>query len=402
MGIAGLTLPGIVAYLNRAAVVVWGVAVLAAVIRMPRARPWVDPAMAIFVLWSLATSLWEYSPGLAVPQALQLAGLLIGGEWLLQSMSTYGRNEIPWLRGAIMGGLVLGVGLMMIDWVAGCPILIPIQIARGKFGINGCWMPYLKTAPTMLAVLTPLVWAWRKPAAICLGLGLLALAKATDSHATVLALVLSAGIYGLAAVVGRHRMAHMIGAMLVGWLLISPVVVHFLPPSKELAEAAPWLPNSARHRVAIWQFTDQLIAERPILGWGLNNARAVPGGNDKVDIWSKDAKGAIFPLPQPRMPLHPHNMALQIWLETGLIGAVIAAWALWRLIRRIDRATGPAGLAATGAAFAVGMVSFGAWQAWWLCSLWLFAAFSLVLPRLVPTGRTECGPAGCAFPESAP
>lgn len=387
--LAGVLLPAVVAYLNRAAVIVWGLAVLSAVLRMPRARPLPDRAMAAFVIWSLATALWEYSPGLAVPQALQLAGLVIGGEWLLRSVDAYEPWELSRLRFAVVGGLALGLGLMATDWMSDCAILVPIQTIRGKFGINGCWMPYLKTAPTVLAVMTPFLWAWRRSVAVVVGVGLIALAKATGSHATLLALAMSATVYGLAVAIGRHHVAKAVGAILAALLLASPLLVHLLPQSKELAERAPWLPNSARHRVVIWQFADQLIAERPLLGWGLNNARAAPGGNDWEDVWSTDAAGTIFPLPQPRMPLHPHNMALQIWLETGLVGALLAAWAVWRLVLRIDRAAGAPGLAATAAAFGVGMVSFGAWQAWWLACLWLFAAFSLVLLRPVPLGRTE-------------
>ena len=143
----------------------------------------------------------------------------------------------------------------------------------------------------------------------------------------------------------------------------------------------PSLPNSARHRLAIWQFAEQLIAERPILGWGLNNARAVPGGNDKVEVWSIEEDGRLFPMMQPRMPLHPHNMALQIWLETGAVGAVLASIALFRIVMRLGRSARPAGLAAAAAAMSVGLVSFGAWQAWWLASLWLFSAFSIVVLR---------------------
>lgn len=383
--VAALLLPSTVAYLNRATIILWGMAVVAAIMRAPRPRLIPDLAMAAFLLWSLITAFWEYSAGLAVPQALQLLALVIGGEWLLLSVQAYDPAEIRWLRRAVLGGFILGLGLMFIDWLDGCAILIPVQILRDKYGTNGCWLPYLKTAPTMLAIMTPILWAWRRWVAVAEIAGLIVLARATDSHATLLALGLSGGVYGMAAWLGAGRIAKALAILVVGFVVGAPVLIQLIPPSKELAIDAPWLPNSSRHRAIIWQFADQLIQERPLLGWGLNNARAVPGGNDKVDVWSKDANGRIFALEQPRMPLHPHNMALQIWLETGLVGALLAVWALWRIVLRLGSAVGAPGLAAATAAFSVGMVSFGAWQAWWLASLWLFAAFSLLLLRPEPT-----------------
>jgi O-antigen ligase len=74
----------------------------------------------------------------------------------------------------------------------------------------------------------------------------------------------------------------------------------------------------------------------------------------------------------PPVSLHPHNGPLQIWLELGAHGAVLAAlvwWALFDLCARAARNDRPGGAAAGGAAtayFVIGALSFGVWQEWWL------------------------------------
>ena len=74
----------------------------------------------------------------------------------------------------------------------------------------------------------------------------------------------------------------------------------------------------------------------------------------------------------PGVPLHPHDAALQLWVELGLVGVALAAvfWAY--LLSRIDRyvvadrdLAGAAGGSA-GAYLTIGALSFGIWQEWWL------------------------------------
>ena len=101
-------------------------------------------------------------------------------------------------------------------------------------------------------------------------------------------------------------------------------------------------------RMSYWSHTIDWIFQQPLRGWGLSASRAMG----------------------PGIQLHPHNGALQVWLELGVVGAVAASafWglALIRLARRTpDLAmTGVAGSACAYILFA--WVNYGAWQGWWL------------------------------------
>jgi O-antigen ligase len=84
------------------------------------------------------------------------------------------------------------------------------------------------------------------------------------------------------------------------------------------------------------------------------------------------------------MPLHPHNAALQLWLELGGIGAALYA-ALYAvcligLLRLpLTREALAAGAALVAAVFVIGQLSFNVWQSWWLCAQFLTAAIFLLL-----------------------
>jgi O-antigen ligase len=70
--------------------------------------------------------------------------------------------------------------------------------------------------------------------------------------------------------------------------------------------------------------------------------------------------------------VHPHDAALQLWLELGAAGVAIAALFFARLFGRIaagveeDRAMAAACAGAATAYLTIGALSFGVWQEWWL------------------------------------
>ncbi len=101
-------------------------------------------------------------------------------------------------------------------------------------------------------------------------------------------------------------------------------------------------------RMTYWRHAQDWIGDHPLRGWGLDASRMFG----------------------PGIQLHPHDSALQIWLELGLIGAVAAA-VLWAAIlaglgrnRRDLTAAACAGSAMAYLTFSA--VSFGVWQEWWL------------------------------------
>jgi O-antigen ligase len=145
--------------------------------------------------------------------------------------------------------------------------------------------------------------------------------------------------------------------------------------------AADSFKGSAAHRLLIWSFTGDHIAKRPLLGWGLDSSRAIPGGNQEVRSG------------QNWLPLHPHDAALQVWLELGAPGAALFALLVALFWLRLDRLSGPRIYAAAAggsltAALAPLFAAYGVWQEWWIGTLGLVLFLILVMARAAETSAT--------------
>jgi O-antigen ligase len=238
--------------------------------------------------------------------------------------------------------------------------------------------------------------AWPAAAALVARRGILPLLVGVIGVAFTLVLfrsttTLLAGVTGVVAALIAWRLPRLTAALMVGTTLLMVVVFPLVAPGgpaiDQIRQGAPMLKESAIHRLIIWRFVADRIAERPVLGWGMDASRAIPGGEAHASDAMPEVKmsGIVTML-----PLHPHDAALQWRLELGLPGALlciaIVALALWRIAG--SPSTPPPhralALGCAAAVLTVAMLSFGAWQAWWLSSIWLIAALLAgVLPRPV-------------------
>jgi O-antigen ligase len=112
----------------------------------------------------------------------------------------------------------------------------------------------------------------------------------------------------------------------------------------------------------------------PLLGWGMDSSRAIPGGTGHPDAatlaaFGLTAKSDWFSYAQ-LLPLHPHNLALQVWLELGAVGAALMALLLAMLALS---AVGGAACGTYAAGLVISMLSYGAWQYWWVAAMLLSA-----------------------------
>ncbi|MGH7030999.1 MAG: hypothetical protein ACREEZ_11290, partial [Stellaceae bacterium] len=93
------------------------------------------------------------------------------------------------------------------------------------------------------------------------------------------------------------------------------------------------------------------------------------------------------------LPLHPHNAALQLWLELGVPGAVFFALLVGCLWRALAAAKWPRLFAAAaGGSLATGFVAtfatYGIWEEWWQGTLW-FSLFVVLVMARVAAGAAD-------------
>ncbi len=331
----------------------------------------------ILLAWAAITSLWAPDNGRAAILALTLAAMMLLAHGA--ASAAQGARLMPWIG----FGLVFGLAAAFADWQSGNALRAAV---RGLKEVPETLMFGLKPAASLMALLLPmgfaLPWPWLARAALLLvGAGvLISLPGETARLATIAGL--AAALLSLAA---PRLVPRLIGAMLGLAILVMPLLVGFIPKMPTAN-----LPLSAVHRLVIWDFTVARIAEKPLTGWGLEASRAMPGGRAQPDTATLDrlnitnpAQRAFLANPHVQvMPLHPHNGALQLWLELGGIGALLGAVLMLALGHAASRSAVPAvGAGMLASATVTGMLSFGLWQAWWVASLLLAMVALHLAPR---------------------
>jgi O-antigen ligase len=131
--------------------------------------------------------------------------------------------------------------------------------------------------------------------------------------------------------------------------------------------------DHSRDRIDIWLSFGDAIRQDPVLGGGFGVSPVM----DETSVADRVA-------PEHRKLLgvgHPHNAAIQVWAELGIVGVVLTLMIVLQTLRAIvrqERLVAAASLALIAGATAVALVGHGAWQGWWAASLgaaiiWLLA-----------------------------
>ncbi|MCB2101668.1 MAG: O-antigen ligase family protein [Rhodobacterales bacterium] len=337
--------------------------------------------LAAAVAWAGLSTLWSLDTGWALGGTAKMAGNLGAGALVLAGVPLLTGAERRLAVGGLMAGAALALALMAVEVVFGGPITIGLMGIPYRGEIAGLF--WLNQPMGFLLLL-----AWPIALALWIG-GREAIAVLTLIAAGVLTWALTyrtgamAFVIGLAAaplaVLSRRYTGPIMAGAVALVVLVAPVLpLTVLAPARIIDGA--WPSGALQHRLYIWEFAAHRIAEKPLLGWGMNAARIIPGGDTVVSNPAVPFNGTL-------MPLHPHNAALQVWLELGLPGALILAAlaALAVLAAARARAGRMAPALVTGqvvTALVMMNQSYGIWQSWWLAVLWLATlATALVLRR---------------------
>ncbi len=249
-------------------------------------------------------------------------------------------------------------------------LLLPVLLASlwvrpgltGKAGgalavlLAGAAMVYLGTSAGLLAIFTAIcamIFVWVLP---------------------------RSGYFGLAALIG-------------GWIAIAPVL--FPRVAAIIEQAGLPVPFSFRSRAFAWELIGERIGERPWLGHGLESTGTWSETFAAHPQWLETLvrHGGIESAWQNYhvIPGHPHNMPLEIWVETGLVGALLAIAAIVAIGLRLpapSRLAPAARYAAAGlfgAALPIFSFGYSAWNEAFWAAIALVAGAVIILARPVST-----------------
>lgn len=347
---------------------------------------------AAFFAWCALTLAWSVDPGRTLGRLPTLAAVLTAVVVLLASIRGTTLDEKRALALALLAGFALAAPFLIFERLAGAPLMTALGHDTKARGISlfapfnrGLLVLSVMAWPAVLActVTGRRAWAW--------GLGAAVLACVWSFQGTSVALCFTGAMLAFAlAWAGRRPVLHAMRIAATLWILAAPFAFHAVLGRLDLDAMVNHVNVSVLHRFYIWQFSSRKVLERPLTGYGYETARNVPGAHQRVVL--RTTPNVVS---GDRIPLHTHDVPLQIWLELGLPGAVLLAAFVWLVfsvpLALVDRAgstgtgTGRTAAAVAAAMLAMGFgvinMSYGAWQVWWQAAFALAAVFIATLLR---------------------
>ncbi|MGE3784331.1 MAG: O-antigen ligase family protein [Alphaproteobacteria bacterium] len=330
----------------------------------------------LLLLWGGLSALWAIQPAHSLMKEIQLAGLFAAALALAAAARSIGDPRR--LALLTIAGTALGLAVAWCDFATSGGLSRHITVrpfAPPRLNQIAAWLAIMA-----LPVAALLVGRGRVLLGVAAGCAMGGTVLLLDGTAAKTALALSLPVAALLWLRPRP-VARIAAALTAVAVLTAPLTLPLLADHPLVLRDADAFKTSFGHRLLIWDFAGERIADRPLLGWGLDASRSIPGGKELIRT------------DQRRLPLHPHDAALQVWLELGLPGAILSALLLgWLWLRlagapwpRLYAAAAGGGLAAASAVMSAG---WGVWQEWWIATLSLAAFAILVMARAIADPAT--------------
>lgn len=203
-----------------------------------------------------------------------------------------------------------------------------------------------------------------------------------DAQGAALAAFTSVLFMGFMHLVSTAGLKHILRGS-AAYIAVAPLIIGFAVRVLPLSSAS--MPNSFRSRAWAWESVTEYIAKSPFFGHGLDASNT---WRETLSAYPERIEGlppawADFPV----IPGHPHNMPLEIWAETGLVGAMLISWAVAvmalrfadaRQIRK-DVRYAIAGL--IGAVFVISSTAYSVWNDSFWAGVALAAAGLILLAK---------------------
>ncbi len=347
--------------------------------------------LLLFAALCALSAVWAIEPARTLRTAPSIIAVFFAGLVLVRAGLGLDREGAATLERFLIIGVLAALLLAVFELLTGAWISLNLRgLAGSPAELTGdAPKRLLNNGITVLALLTwPAVCLTvrdgRVPATILLAGLLIAAVYLAEADVGVTAVAIGGGAV-LASGLLRRWIPAFVPALVVLAVVAAPLLMVSFSPLQRHVDKFPELSGSAYHRLLIWDATSGLIQDRPLLGHGFDASRALGARADRsvVEIHRRGEKvyrGLVHPL-----PLHPHNMALQIWLELGLAGLLYFFGLIAALVISVWRMTATPiardlflGMLVSGTV--VAFTAYGAWQNWWQSALWICAmamAFSL-------------------------
>lgn len=337
--------------------------------------------LALLVAWMAASALWTVDIRFTLVETARFALMALGGLILIAAARALDERGRLSVGNWFMAGFVVGLAIL------GFEIATEGMLLRSIWWMIGLDKRFIFSVTYNRATSVIGVLAWpaalfflQRKAPLVAGIALAAgafMVHDLQKWASLIALLSGAVVFG-AGLLSARATARVLAAGVALLLIAAPVLPRTVLAPDTVVRAYPGISFSEYHRILIWDFATKRIAEQPFFGWGMNSARVMPGGKDTAPTDIPGRTRGTGDAPVELMPLHPHNTPLQLWLELGVPGVLLAAALVVGLLllaarHPAGRTARAASLATITGVIAIAAMSFSMWQSWWLAVVWLAA-----------------------------
>jgi O-antigen ligase len=335
-------------------------------------------------LLGLSSAFWSITPEDSLERAVKVSALLLCSLPVIDLARACPEQALTRVR------LIFPLAALVISLCALSELLLDFPIYRAIKDIpanQNIWGSILNKNIAVFVLMLPVALVMTHRSArhwlsFLLMLAAIALVIVTESQAAQLALIViplawfSLFILPVSAIPAVFALIALI-TVLMPWL--SPIAFDMfaarLQETSELATRA-----SASMRLENWDFISRKIMSNLWTGFGMDATRSV------TDFESQRLYFATSTI------MHPHNLALQIWIEFGLPGIVLIIGFLGFLLRRLLRLSRPERrlpFTLFCGAVVFLMISWSIWAAWLLGFLVYLAALMILAVKTTPAPETS-------------
>tara|TARA_B100000073_G_C23711361_1_gene564358 strand:- start:234 stop:1475 length:1242 start_codon:yes stop_codon:yes gene_type:complete len=323
----------------------------------------------LLFFWSYISLIWSNSDSLF--DLLRIFTTIYLAIFFIKSVEVLNAKQVNIILNVLCGSLIFILLILLFEVVTNSSIHRLIR-PYDTIPRDGEWVPYIKIISArgtsilscfsiLSAVLISIIFKNK-----FLGVSYLIISIIICSNlpmqASLLSVIMSTIIF-LISLRFCKRIIKLIFCGLIFGTLTFPFVMNSFDFTHNYDNINIELNRSLKQRLIIWDYTSKLIDKKLFFGYGFDSSRYLAKEAElyKNTNWSK-------------LPLHPHNLWLQIWLELGLIGAIIFCVFLFNIYKSIikynlsilDMSLINASLVSVST---LSLISFGIWQFWWISTI---------------------------------
>lgn len=338
-------------------------------------RQWLVPLA--FLGWAALSTIWATDHASALKSLAGISGVFAATSILALSLASAGHMATRKISTSLMIGFAVMCAIYLIEYATdGMLLHIGRDIlSKGQSTLKDYRVLYNSGLIILTGLAVPLILAvWFRQRGLGVLFALAIVAAAALADAAVIIVALGIGVLSFASARLLPRVFPLAALLILAVIGLSlPFNTDRLPDPRIEVPTGEGLWPPVASRMLIWRAAAEHIQETPYVGLGLNASKGLypPSSRRYVQIFFDFGESALFVEP---IPLHPHNVMMQLWLELGLVGALLfiamVAQGFYAIAKSdIGKNARAAMFASATTLLFVANISFGIWQKWWLTAI---------------------------------